>query len=46
VAVSLTRGGRAALPAAEERLQAGDLLQLSASLDGAATLRTRLFGEA
>jgi trk system potassium uptake protein TrkA len=44
--VSLTRGGRASLPAADARLEAGDLLQLSASLDGATTLRTRLFGEA
>jgi len=46
VLVSLTRGGRASLPAAVARLEAGDLLQLSASLDGATTLRTRLFGEA
>jgi trk system potassium uptake protein TrkA len=45
-AVSLTRGGRASLPAADARLEAGDLLQLSASLEGATTLRTRLFGEA
>lgn len=44
--VSLTRAGRASLPAAEARLETGDLLQLSASIDGAATLRTRLFGEA
>jgi trk system potassium uptake protein TrkA len=44
--VSLTRGGRASLPAADARLEAGDLLQLSASLDGATTLRTRLVGEA
>jgi trk system potassium uptake protein TrkA len=44
--VSLTRGGRASLPAADARLEAGDLLQLSASLEGATTLRTRLFGEA
>jgi trk system potassium uptake protein TrkA len=44
--VSLTRGGRASLPAADARLEAGDLLQLAASLDGATTLRTRLFGEA
>jgi len=44
--VSLTRGGRASLPAADARLEAGDLLQLSASLDAATTLRTRLFGEA
>jgi trk system potassium uptake protein TrkA len=44
--VSLTRGGRASLPAADARLEAGDLLQLGASLDGATTLRTRLFGEA
>ena len=44
--VSLPRGGRASLPAADARLEAGDLLQLAASLDGATTLRTRLFGEA
>jgi len=44
--VSLTRAGRASLPAADARLEAGDLLQLSASLEGATTLRTRLFGEA
>jgi len=45
-AVSLTRGGRAALPATDARLETGDVLQLGANLDGATTLRTRLFGEA
>jgi trk system potassium uptake protein TrkA len=44
--VSLTRGGRASLPAAGARLEKGDLLHVSASLAGATTLRTRLFGEA
>ena len=44
--VSLTRGGRASLPVAGARLEAGDLLQVSASLAGAGTLRSRLFGEA
>ena len=44
--VSLARGGRASLPAKEARLEAFDLLQVSASLAGASTLRARLFGEA
>jgi trk system potassium uptake protein TrkA len=44
--VSLTRGGRAALPGAGERLEPSDLLQVAASLAGATTLRERLFGEA
>jgi trk system potassium uptake protein TrkA len=43
--VSLTRGGRAALPTADARLEAGDMLHVSASLDGAKALRLRLFGE-
>ena len=43
--VSLTRGGRASLPPAGATLAAGDLVQVSASLDAAATLRLRLFGE-
>jgi trk system potassium uptake protein TrkA len=44
--VSLTRAGRASLPVAEARLEAGDLLQVSAGVAGATTLRQRLFGEA
>jgi trk system potassium uptake protein TrkA len=43
--VSLTRGGRASLPPAGAALAAGDLVQVSASLDAATTLRLRLFGE-
>ena len=43
--VSLARGGRASLPAVGATLAAGDLLQLGASLEGATTLRLRLFGE-
>jgi len=46
VVVSLSRGGRAALPSAQERLEASDLLHVSASLAGATTLSARLFGEA
>jgi trk system potassium uptake protein TrkA len=44
--VSVTRGGRAALPLAGARLEASDLLQVAASLAGATTLRARLFGDA
>jgi trk system potassium uptake protein TrkA len=44
--VSLTHAGRAALPHAGTSLDAGDLLHVSASIAGAATLRARLFGEA
>jgi Trk K+ transport system NAD-binding subunit len=44
--VSLARGGRAALPDAQARLEAFDLLQVSASPAGATTLSARLFGEA
>jgi trk system potassium uptake protein TrkA len=43
--VSLTRGGRAALPKLDSRLEADDVLQVGASLDAAALLRRRLFGE-
>jgi trk system potassium uptake protein TrkA len=44
--VSLTRGGRAALPDTSARLAAFDLLQVSADLGGAQALRARLAGEA
>jgi hypothetical protein len=43
--VSLTHGGRAALPAATDVLEADDVLQVGASLEAAAELRRRLFGE-
>ncbi len=42
--VSLTRGGRAGMPEAGAVLQAGDLLHLGATLEGAAKLRGRLYG--
>jgi trk system potassium uptake protein len=41
-AVALTRGGRAFLPEADTELEGGDLLLLSATLDGIETLRARL----
>jgi len=44
--VSLSRGGRASLASPQARLEAGDLLQVSASLSGASALSARLFGEA
>jgi trk system potassium uptake protein TrkA len=40
--VSLTRGGRARLPAGETPLAAGDLLHVAATIEGAETLRRRL----
>ncbi len=43
--VSVTRAGRASLPAPLARLETGDLLQLGADLGGATALRTRLYGE-
>jgi trk system potassium uptake protein TrkA len=43
--VSVTRGGRASMPAADEALKAGDLVHVAASLEGAAVLRGRLYGE-
>ncbi len=42
VAVAHTRAGRASLPAAEIRLQAGDLVHVSATLAGVQALRERL----
>jgi trk system potassium uptake protein TrkA len=40
--VALTRAGRAALPTAEDRLEAGDVVLLSATLEGIEALRKRL----
>ena len=45
-AVSLTRGGRASAPETEAVLRTGDLLHVGASLESAAALRGRLYGEA
>jgi len=39
---ALARGGRGQLPNAETRLQAGDILQISATAEGAAVLHARL----
>ena len=44
--VSVTHAGRAAMPARDARLHAGDLLHVGASLEGASSLRGRLYGEA
>ncbi len=44
--MSLTRGGRASAPRADEELRTGDLLHVGASLEAATTLRGRLYGEA
>jgi trk system potassium uptake protein TrkA len=41
-AAALTRGGRAQLPAADTLLQADDILQVSATAEGAAALQDRL----
>lgn len=41
-AVALTRAGRATLPGAETRLEAGDIVYVSATLDGIGALRGRL----
>lgn len=45
VAVAHTRGGRASLPAADLRLEAGDLLHVSAGARAFEALRARLHGE-
>lgn len=45
VAVALTRGGRAALPQADTRLAAGDVVHVSATAQGLRELRRRLTGE-
>lgn len=42
IAVALARGGRGSLPSRDTRLQAHDLLQVSATAEGAAILRQRL----
>ncbi len=44
VAVALTRAGQAMLPNADSRLECGDLLHVSATMDGSAALRKRLAG--
>ena len=41
-AVALTRAGRASLPDRESRLEAGDIVTVSATLEGVAALRRRL----
>jgi len=43
-AVSLTHAGRAKLPSPETRLEVGDVVHLSATLDGIQDLRKRLSG--
>jgi trk system potassium uptake protein TrkA len=45
LAVALTRGGRAALPQADARLAAGDVVHVSATAQGLRELRRRLTGE-
>lgn len=42
---ALTRAGRSSLPATDTVLETGDLLALSATVDGIAELRTRLTGK-
>ncbi|MGQ9600172.1 MAG: potassium channel family protein [Anaerolineae bacterium] len=44
IAVALTRAGRAILPEAETRLEVGDIVNLSATLEGIEGLRRRLIG--
>ena len=46
VAVALTRAGQAILPSSETRLETGDVMQLSATLDGIQALRKKLSKEA
>jgi len=43
--VSVTRGGRAAVPDTGTLLRTGDLLHVGASLEAAGVLRARLYGE-
>ncbi len=45
VVVSVTRAGRAALPSAESRLAAGDVVHVSATLEGIEAIRKRLQGK-
>jgi trk system potassium uptake protein TrkA len=40
--VAITRGGKAILPTLKSMLQAGDILHVSATLDGVEALRNRL----
>jgi Trk K+ transport system NAD-binding subunit len=40
--VALTRAGRAILPDTDTQMQAGDLVNISATFDGIQTLRDRL----
>ena len=42
LAVSLARAGRAILPNCDTRLESGDVVQISATLDGVTALRARL----
>lgn len=42
VAVSITRAGRAVLPAAEMRLEQGDVIHISATLEGVQSLRSKI----
>ncbi len=45
VVVSVTRAGRAELPTAESRLAAGDVVHISATLEGIESIRKRLQGK-
>lgn len=42
LAVALTRAGKAMLPSPEERLEAGDILHLSSTMEGIEALRERM----
>ncbi len=44
VVVSVTRAGRAELPTAESRIAAGDVVHISATLEGIESIRKRLQG--
>ena len=44
LAVALTRAGRAILPSPDSRLESGDVLNLSATLQGITALRSRMDG--
>ncbi len=46
VAVALTRAGQAILPSSETHLETGDVMQLSATLEGIQAMRKRLSKEA
>jgi trk system potassium uptake protein TrkA len=45
IAISITRAGRAMLPSANSILEQGDVVHLSATLEGIEALRTRLTGK-